>query len=133
MTIPWEDNYIGIWSGTPSRELHIRKVKPRKYLATLLIDGKPIQRPWMNNEPTIDMPARYTFTAFGGSDFSIDLWTDERFELNLDYRPDFQIYDDPPCEAISMGTSRNVGLDFLDQYSGLLGGFSYLFRVNNEP
>lgn len=43
--IPWEDNYIGAWVGEPSRELHIRKLKPQHYLATLLINGQPIERP----------------------------------------------------------------------------------------
>ena len=41
-----EDNYIGVWAGVPSRELRIRKVGPRRYYATLLIDGQTINRPW---------------------------------------------------------------------------------------
>jgi hypothetical protein len=57
--IPGEDNYIGVWIGTPSRELRIRKTSPQRYLATLLINGQPLKRPWMNNEPTVDMPARH--------------------------------------------------------------------------
>ena len=99
--IPWEDNFIGEWAGKPSRELHIRKVKDRHYLATLLVDGQPLLRPWMDNAPTIEMPARYSFTALEGSDFSIDLWTDRRFAISLSYEPNFQIYDDPSCEALT--------------------------------
>ena len=130
--IPWEDNYIGVWAGKPARELHIRKIKTRRYLTTLLINGQPIARPWMNNEPTVDMPARYSFSALDGSDFSIDLWSDRRFEISLNYESDYQIYNDPPCEALTMGITRDSELEFLDQYYGLLGGLEHLVRINRE-
>ena len=128
--ITWEDNYIGVWAGKPARELHIRKIKPRQYLATLLINGQPIARPWMNNELTVDMPTRYSFSALDGSDFSIDLWSDRRFGINLNYEPDYQIYNDPPCEALTMGITRNAELGFLDQYYSLLGGLEHFIRIN---
>jgi hypothetical protein len=127
--IPWEDNYAGDWAGEPSRELRIRKVGPRRYLATLLINGHPIKRPWMNDEPTVDMPAAYSFSVLDGSDFSIDLWSEGRFAINLMYEPDFQIYDDPPCEALTMAITRDSGLDFLDQYCDLLGGLEHFVRI----
>ena len=130
--IPWEDNYIGVWAGESARELHIRKIKPRRYLATLLINGQPIARPWMNNEPTVDMPARYSFSALDGSDFSIDLWSDRRFEISLNYEPDYQIYNEPPCEALTMGITRDPELEFLDQYYGLLGGLEHFVRINRD-
>ncbi|MFO0975720.1 MAG: hypothetical protein U0996_04940 [Planctomycetaceae bacterium] len=95
--IPWEDNYVGQWADDPQQHLSIRKVRDRHYLATLLIDGQPIARPWMDNAPTVDMPAIYTFTPLDGSDFSIDLWTKQRFTISLDYEPNFQIYDHAPC------------------------------------
>ncbi len=130
--IPWEDNYVGDWVGEPARTLHIRKVKDRHYLATLLLDGQPIARPWMDDTPTIDMPARYTFTALDGSDFSIDLWTNNRFAISLSYEPDFQIYNDPPCEALAMGITRNSKLGFLDQYYSLLGGLEHFVRLSHN-
>lgn len=128
--IPWEDNYIGVWAGVPSRELRIRKVGPRRYYATLLIDGQTINRPWMNDQPTIDMPATYSFTAQDGSDFSIDLWTNGRFAISLNYEPDYQIYNNPPHEALTMAITRNSDLDFLDQYYDLLGGLEHFVRIN---
>jgi hypothetical protein len=131
--MPWEDNYIGLWAGEPSRQLHIRKHRPRHYLATLLIDGQPIERPWMGGKPSIDMPAVYTFTALDGSNFSIDLWTRNRFEISLHYEPDFQIYDHPSCEALTMGTTRDAELNFLDQYNHLLGGLEHFVRVTSKP
>ncbi|MHC4351992.1 MAG: hypothetical protein ACYS0H_04665 [Planctomycetota bacterium] len=130
--IPWEDNYVGVWIGEPSRELRIRKVGPRRYLATLLINGQPIKRPWMNDEPTVDMPATYSFSAMDGSDFSVDLWTNERLAISLNYEPDYQIYDDPPCEALTMGITRDSELDFLDQYYDLLGGMEHFIRRSSN-
>jgi hypothetical protein len=130
--IPWEDNYVGQWAGEPARELHIRKVRDRHYLATLLIDGQPVARLWMDNALTIDMPARYTFTALDGSDFSIDLWSDERFAISLNYEPDFQIYNDPPCEALTVGIARDSELHFLDEYYHLLGGLEHFVRVSHN-
>ncbi len=130
--IPWEDNFIGDWVGEPSRELHIRKVGPKCYLATLLVSGQPIKRPWMKDKMTIDMPATYSFSAWDGSDFSIDLWSSGRFEISLDYEPDYRIYHNPPCEALIMGITRDAELDFLDQYYDLLGGLEHFIRRNPD-
>lgn len=130
--ISWEDNYIGVWIGEPSRELRIRKVRPRRYRATLLIGGRPVNRPWMNGEPTVDMPATYSFTALGGPVFAVDLWSHRRFEIDLDYRPDYYLCDNPPCEALVMGISRDAELGFLDQYYRLLGGAGHLVRFGSN-
>jgi hypothetical protein len=130
--IPWEDNFIGVWAGEPSRELRIRKVGPRRYLATLMVNGKPIKRPWMNDELTIDMPATYSFNALDGSDFSIDLWPKGRFQISLSYEQGYQICCDPPCEALIMGITRDSELDFLDQYYDLLGGLEHFVRIKRD-
>ncbi len=125
----WEDNYIGAWVGEPLRELHIQKIEHQTYLATLLIQGQPIKRPWFNNELSIDMPVTYSSSAFDESDFSIDLWSDGRFAISLEYEPGFQIYNDPPCEALTMGITRLAELNFLDQYYDLLGGLEHFVRA----
>ena len=130
--IPWEDNYVGNWLGEPTRQLQIRKVKDRRYLATLLIDGMPILRPWMNDAPSIDMPAQYTFTALNGGEFSIDIWFDRRFEICLHYEINFQVYNDPPCDALTMAISRSSQFKFLDQYYSLLGGMSHFVRLSDK-
>jgi serine/threonine protein kinase len=131
--IPWEDHYIGVWVCEPARELRIRKVGTRRYRATLLINGEPLKRPWMNNAPTIDLPATYSVSVFDGSDFSIDLWSNGRFALNLEYEPNYQIYHEPPCEALIVAITRDAELAFLDQYYDLLGGFGYFVRSKSEP
>ena len=130
--IPWEDNFIGDWAGKPSRDLRIRKVGPRRYLATLLISGQPIKRPWMNEKLTTDMPATYSFSVLEGPDFSIDLWSSGRFRIKLEYEPNYQIYNDSPCEALIMGITRNSELDFLEQYYDLLGGFEHFVRIKRD-
>jgi len=86
----------------------------------------------MNDEPTVDMPATYSFSAMDGSDFSVDLWTNERFAISLNYEPDFQIYHDRPCEALTMGITRDSELDFLDQYHDLLGGLGHFVRLRSN-
>lgn len=83
----------------------------------------------MNNEPTVYMPERYPFSALDGSGFSNDLWQDRRFEIKLNYEPDYRIYNDPICEVLTMGITmlitRDSELEILDQYYGLLGGLEH--------
>lgn len=78
------------------------------------------------------MPATYSFTAQDGSDFLIDLWTNGRFTISLNYESDYQICNDPPHEALTMAITRNSDLDFLDQYYGLLGGLEHFVRINRD-
>ena len=79
------------------------------------------------------MSAVYRWEALDGSDFSIDLWPPyELFIINLNYEPDYQIYDDPPRETLTMGISRDSDLEFLDQYYDILGGLKYFVRVNRK-
>jgi hypothetical protein len=78
------------------------------------------------------MSATYSFTALGGSVFAIDLWSHRRFEIDLDYRPDYHLCDHPPCEALVMAISRDADLDFLDQYNRLLGGTGHLVRLGSH-
>lgn len=73
----------------------------------------------MNNKLTIDMPANYSFTVLDGSE-------------SLTYESDYQIYDDPPCEALTMGITRDLDLEFLDHYYGMLGGLKHFVRVGHN-
>jgi hypothetical protein len=45
------------------------------------------------------------------------LWQDRRFEIKLNYEP---IYNDPLCEALTMGITRDSELEFFDQCYSLL-------------
>lgn len=127
--IPWEDNYVGDWVGEPSRLLRIRKIAPRKYLATLTLDGSPVARDWMDNEQAVDMPAEYTFDALDGSDFAVDLWPPgSRISIHLNYEPSFEL-DMQRRDALTMGLSCDESLiDKMDDYTRAIGGLDYLFR-----
>jgi hypothetical protein len=71
-----------------------------------------IEHPKMNDEPTVYMPERYFFSALDGSDFSIELRQDRRFEIKRNYEPDYRIYSDSPCEMLTMEITRNSELEF---------------------
>jgi hypothetical protein len=126
--IPWEDNYVGRWIGEPSRVLTITKVGARRYLVSLTVNDSPVKRPWMDDEPTIDMPAEYTFDALDGADFVVNLWPPgRRFSLHLSYEPDF-VLESRRREALTVGVSRDERLSFLDQYYDVLGGLDHFVR-----
>ena len=126
--IPWEDNYVGRWIGEPSRTLTITKVGPRRYLVTLMLNGSPAKRPWMDDQPAINMPAEYTWDALDGADFIVDLWPPGcRFSLHLSYEPEFDL-DPERREALTIGMSRDNRYSFLDQYYGALGGLNHFVR-----
>jgi hypothetical protein len=46
----------------------------------------------MNGEATIDMPAEYTFDAFDGAEFCVNLWPPKRRRLmiHLHYAPNYR-------------------------------------------
>ena len=131
--IPWEDNYVGRWIGEPSRVLTIRKVGARRYVVSLLLNGAPVKRPWMGDEPTIDMAAEYTLDALDEAEFVVDLWPPgRRFLLHLSYEPNFEL-DPQRRDALTMAVSRDEQLYFLDHYYNVLGGLDYFVRdANNQ-
>jgi hypothetical protein len=82
----------------------------------------------MDNQPAIDMPAKYTIDALDGSDFAIDLWPPNyRFSMHLCYESDFEL-ESEQCEALTVGVSRDVHLSFLDQYYCAFGGMGHYVR-----
>jgi hypothetical protein len=113
---------------TPAAIEHPQSQRPA--LPRYVADRWPANRSSVDNAPSVDMPAIYTFTALDGSDFSIDLWTKQRFTISLDYEPNFQIYAHTPCEALTMVITRYSDLAFLDQYYPLLGGLKHFVRVS---
>jgi len=131
--IPWEDNYIGTWVGEPSRVLTIRKIGHRKYVASLTINGKPVLRPWMDGEPTIDMPAEYTFDALDGSDFCIDLWPPRtRLSMHLGYEPSYEL-DPEQRESLTFALSSDENIPEDSRiYCDVIGGLQHFVRAENE-
>ena len=63
------------------------KVADQRYRVTLLLDGEPVKRPWMNDALTIDMSAQYSFDAVNGADFVVAPWPPgQRFAAHLTWR-----------------------------------------------
>ncbi len=81
----WEDRYVGRWFDGKGTEIEIVKVSRHRFLVTYLRDGLPIARPWMNGQPSIQMPARYIEDAFDGDAFVVELTEAGDFLLQLDY------------------------------------------------
>lgn len=81
----WEDRYVGRWFDGEGTEVEILKVHRHRFLVTYLRDGLPIARPWMNGQPSIQMPARYIEDAFEGDVFVVELTESGDYTLILDY------------------------------------------------
>lgn len=69
----WEDRYIGVWSDSLGTEIRVDRVQGLHFKVSVLRNGVPIARPWMDDEPAVDMLALYTYDALDGADFSVDL------------------------------------------------------------
>lgn len=81
----WEDRHVGRWFDGKGTEIEIVKVSRHRFLVTYLRDGMPIARPWMNDQPSIQMPARYIEDAFDGDRFLVELTETGDYLLELDY------------------------------------------------
>ena len=82
----WEDRYIGRWSDGNGTEVEVVKVGRHRFVVSYLRDGSPIARPWMNDRPSIDMPARYIENPLEGDDFVVELsGTTGDYSLHLHY------------------------------------------------
>lgn len=55
----WEDRYVGHWTDGVGTEIKIVKLRKHKFLVSYFREGQLVQRPWMGDQPSIDMPATY--------------------------------------------------------------------------
>ena len=117
----WEDRYIGVWSDGLGTEIRVDKVQGPHFKVSVLRNGVPIARPWMDNAPAVDMPAIYTYDALDGSDFSVDLGpANSGYSLHLSYE-EFDYLEPDGGEIISTGLSGPDcdNFDKLKEYSDL--------------
>ncbi len=100
--------------------LIIRKVDDETALVSFFAasDGKPISRPWHQNEISIDMIGKY-FPG-SGPELVVELWKDEEFTLHLTFEASY-VLDTKQRDAHVPALSRLVEYDFLDQYYHLFG------------
>lgn len=82
----WEDRYVGHWSDGIGTEIKVTKVRQHNFLISYFRDGQPVQRPWLGNQPSIDMLATYIVDPLEGDDFAVELSDSESgYALNLHY------------------------------------------------
>ena len=100
----WIDNYAGEWVDQTGRVLRIAVSDDATAVVSLLVNGEALKRPWCNNAPSVDMPAKYCAgdgpgleVALGGGDFALDLGHQSAYEL-LPGRP----------EALTVGVARRM-------------------------
>jgi hypothetical protein len=127
----WKDRYIGVWPDGLGAEIRVDKVQGSRFKVSVLRDGIPIARPWMNDEPAVDMPAIYTYDALDGSDFSVDLGPAKSgFCLHLSYE-ESNYLEPEGGEIISTAVSGpdNDNADRLGEYSKLFLCRELLHRV----
>ena len=55
----WIDNYAGEWIDQTGRVLRIAVSDDATAVVSLLVNGRPLKRPWCNNALSVDMPAKY--------------------------------------------------------------------------
>ncbi len=114
------DSYLGDWEDERGNRLNIRKVDDETALVSFfaVIDGKPIYRPWHQNEITVDMVGKYYPGA--GPEIIVELWRDEEFTLHLTFEASY-ILDRKQRDALIPALSRLEEHHFLDQYYHLFG------------
>jgi hypothetical protein len=84
--VDWEDRYIGTWTDGNGHRIEIRKVKHREFLVSFFRNDSPVLRPWMDDQPSTDMRAKYFYDTLDGSDFIVELsGSDNRYSLHLSY------------------------------------------------
>jgi hypothetical protein len=111
----WINNYAGQWIDGVGHELHILVHNSTMAYATLLLNGKPILRPWCKDKPSINMTARYR--QGGGPQLSIDLGR-KGFTIELAYDAQYELLPDSP-EALSVGISRYENDDVAERSAAI--------------
>ena len=85
MTLRWIDNYAGTWADDEGRTLVITPRGETTAEVTLLVDGRPMPRPWCANKPAEGL--RGTYRPGSGPDLDIELGR-PGFSLNVNYESD---------------------------------------------
>ncbi len=117
MKLKWIDNYAGTWTDDEGRTLEIKARSETKCEATLLVNGRPMLRPWCGNSPAEGLIG--TYSPRSGPDLDIDLGR-PGFSLNLNYEPGETVAPDEP-ESLSVGVSRYESDSVAERYVRLFG------------
>ncbi len=129
----WEDRYIGRWFDGNGTEIEIAKLRTHHFSVSFFRDGQPVRRPWMNDEPSIEMPARYIYDPLEGDDFVVELaGPDASYSLNLHYEEsDFFRPDGGEILSTAVSGPAEYDLGFLKEFSSRFLCQDHLHRVQS--
>jgi len=127
MRFPWIQNYVGSWHDDEGRVLVIAVRDDEHATVDLLVNGKPMPRPWCSGRPALGLAARYS--PSDGPDLDIDLGR-PGFSLNVNYE-----CADPPHEreSLSVGVSAYEADSKAQEFAKLFGRLGRYRRENAEP
>ncbi len=127
MRFPWIENYAGRWSDDEGRTLVIVTRDDEHATVDILADGKPMPRPWRDQEPAIGLPARYS--PVDGPEVDIDLGR-PGYSLIVNYE-----FPEPPNEAesLSVGVSSYESDTEVKTFNKVFGKLGRYRRENAEP
>lgn len=130
----WEDRYVGRWFDGNGTEIEIVKVCRHRFVVSYWRNGRAISRPWMKNQPSIEMPARYIDDPLSGGDFVVDL-TESQGDCSLHlYYEECDYLSPEKGEIISTTVSVPERYDkaLLDQCCSLFLCQDHLHRLTKE-
>lgn len=124
------DRYIGLWRNAEGFQIEIKKIDDERASASLFSPfGRPIDRPYYENKPTVDMLA--TYDDYEGT-MSVQLWRAKSgFALELLHEPEYEL-DESQREALVPALSRYEEDSFLDHYFDLFGRLDHYTRCDHR-
>src|SRR4030095_1498948 len=104
------ERFVGSWVSASGYRLHIRRLRKDQAIVEFLApSGRPVDRPYMHDAPSVQMPARYDDHE---GEFRVELWSAGKgFSLYLEHEYDY-VLDQARREALVPGTrseERRVG------------------------
>ena len=120
------DRYIGLWRNAEGFLLEIKKIDEQRASASLYSPvGPPIDRPYLEDKPSVNMPA--TYDDYVGT-MTVQLWREKSgFTFELLHEPAHKL-DEFQREALVPTLSRYEEDSFLDQYRDLFGQLQHYTR-----
>ena len=128
MRLRWIENYAGTWSNDEGMTLVITPRGETIAKVTLLVDGRPMLRPWCGNKPAEGL--RGTYRPCSGPDLNIELGR-PGFSLNVNYESDDPMAPDEP-ESLSVGVSRYETDGSAEEFMKLIGKLGRYRRTSAQ-
>lgn len=125
----WIDNYAGAWGDDEGRTLIITPCGETTADVTLLVEGRPMLRPWCGNKPAEGL--RATYSPGCGPDLDINLGR-PGFSLNVNYEANDPMAPDEP-ESLSVGVSRYESDTGAEAFVRLFGKLGRYRRTQPHP